>query len=445
MTGKIGDGSMAKESRAAISLLIFIIIVHIGYLLPQSSKSIEVRQNYAPTVCPDGVSGARATALLPSKSLTTRPLEKPNYKFIKSSSGSLTLNRGAIIVTGDLRNSVGLQTRAGKWTTATTCAVGKKTTWFVGGTSSVTSRGKLVLLNSGLSDASVSVTAYSENGPLPSVTYSVKPASEKNINLDTLDPGAKRLAIKVDVLSGRITPFLLDERVKGLNNLGGDFVNALTMPSETLYIAGISPSFGKNSKVAHTLRLMTTAKVDASVSVEIISPTGVYVPIELSEIALNSQEVKDVSLTGIDFGKKTFALKITSTAPIVASVRTEVKTGRVSDFMWITPSEIFGELKYNLYGLEPKITFVGERVLVDVEWKDSRGKTYKKRLSGQSILTWKTPANMRAMTITNRTPARGGMSWMTADGVAYLPLVQGSQIESATRPYIDIAVIQPRG
>lgn len=433
-----------KERRAGFTLLIFLVAIHLAFLLPQSSKSIDLRQNYAPTVCPDGINKARATILLPSKSLTSRPLDKPQYKFVKSAQGSLALTRGALIVSGDRRNTIALQSLSGKWTAATTCAMGQKIQWFVGGSSSVTSRGKLLLLNSGLSDATVAVTTFSENGPLPTSTYTVKASSQKSVTLDSLDPGAARLALKVEILSGRVTPYLLDERVKGLKNLGGDFVNPISTPQNKIVIAGIPTKFGAKSKVTHTLRLMTTAKVDASVSVEIVSTSGEYVPVELSDISLNSQEVRDISLTGIDFGKSSFALRLTGTAPIIAAVKSEVKKGSLSDFLWSTPSENFGVLSYNFYGLEPVMTFVGDRIWVNIEWKDSRGKSHKKTLSGQSIVNWKAQPNIRALTITNRTASLGAMAWQSADGVAFLPFTQGSEVESATRPYIDISVIQPR-
>ena len=48
--------------------------------------------------------------------------------------GSFTLNNGAILIDGNPSNTIGLQSRSGKWTAALTCALNDGTAWFVGGT-----------------------------------------------------------------------------------------------------------------------------------------------------------------------------------------------------------------------------------------------------------------------------------------------------------------------
>lgn len=414
-------------------------------MLPQTSSTTEITLSYPATTCPGSVSDAKATALLPSKSIAIRDISKPNAELRKNALGSFVVNNGAILIDGNPANTIGLQTRSGKWTAALTCALNDGVAWFVGGTANVTSQSKLILINSGLSDAIVDVTSYSENGPTQTVPVTVKPSSERVIRIDALDPGSDRIVLKVETRSGRVTSYLLDERVRGLNNVGGDFVAPVSQPSEELIIPALPIKYGSSSQVRHKLRIMTTGKVDASASVEVISPEGVFIPVGFGNISLNPEVVRDLDLSEVDLGGKTFGLKVRSTESIVAAVFTEVRSGSISDFMWSSASTSFGTVSFNLYGLEPTISFVGERVLVDVSWRNNQGKNLTKSLSGEEIVNWKVPSGVRLMTIANQSGARAGMSWISRDGVTHLSVIPSTNLESASKPIADVAVIQPRG
>ena len=434
----------AKETRAAIALLIFILVLHAAHLLPQTSSITEVTQSYPATACPGPIGDAKATALIPNKKIAVRDINRPQSDLVKNNQGSYLMGRGALLVEGSPANTVELQTRANKWTAATICTVSDPVVWFVGGTANVTSQSKIILVNSGLSDAIVDITSYSENGATQPVPVTVKPSSEKVIRVDSLDPGSSRIAMRVETRSGRVTSYLLDERVKGLNNVGGDFVAPLSAAARELIIPGLPIKIGDNSKVEHSIRLMTPGKIDATASIEVISPEGVFIPVGFSNFTLKPEEVRDINLSGVDLGKKTFALKIIASEPIVASVFTEVKRGSLSDFMWSTPVQSFGTVSFNLYGLEPTFSFVSERIQIDIAWRDNRGKSGVKTLIGEEIVNWKVPANTRLITVTNRSGSVGAMSWVTADGVTHLPITLSTNLESATKPIADIAVIQPK-
>ena len=434
-----------KETRASFALLIFIIIAHIAHLLPQSTSNSVVTQSYPATACPAGVSGGQATALLASKNIEIRNINQPNAELKKNGSGSYPLNRGAILVAGNAANTNVIMTRSGKWTSAATCTISPSINWFVGGTANVTSQSKLILINSGLSDALIDLTAYSESGASQSLPVTVKASSEKVVRIDSLSPGSERIVLKVETRSGRVTSYLLDERVRGLSNIGADFVPATSEASRELVIAGLNVKLGSSSSIKHTLRLMSVGEVDASASVEIISPDGVYVPVGFGEISLNAREVTDIDLSGVDFGSKAFALKISATEEIVASVLSEVKSGSVSDFTWSAPSQSFNSVTFNIYGLEPVISFVGERVILSIVWRDRQGKSNSELIRGDEIVNWRVPPNARLLTISSASPVVAAMSWISGDGVARLGIAPSTNLESATKPVADIAVIQPRG
>jgi hypothetical protein len=189
---------------------------------------------------------------------------------------------------------------------------------------------------------------------------------------------------------------------------------------------------------------MSTERVDANLSVEVISIEGVYVPVSLGSISLNAGEVVDVPLYDLDPGIGSFGLKVVANSAIVAGVFTEVTRGSTSDFMWNSATPTFESVSFNIYGLEPQISFVGEEIRLSIQWRDRTGKTKRSSLQGQEILNWRVPANARLITISSRSEVSAGMSWITNDGVAHLPIASSATLESAARPRADIGVIQPR-
>lgn len=433
-----------KKRRGLFAVAIFITTALVSLVLPQVRTELEITQSYSATTCPGPVNGARGTALLPARNVGVRELERKSSNFSRSPLGTRSLSNGALVIQGDPRSTITLQSKARKWTSAITCSGGESTTYFVGGNANVSSQGKLVLVNSGLSDATVEVSSFSENGEQQPISFSVRALTERVVKIDTLDPGAARLILRVNVVNGRVTSFLTDERVRGLANNGGDYISPIYEATKEILVPGIPASFGRTSKVTHTLRIMTTGNSDATASVEVISSNGIFVPVGFGEIELSPRQVVDLPMDDVDFGRKPFALKITGSELIVAGVFTEVRSGSVSDFLWSSGATDFERASINLYGLEPIITFVGERIEIDIEWRSRTGKKNSASLSGSEILNWKVPRDSRLLTISNKSGVRAGMSWITSDGVAYLPIVTSSTLESAPRPISDIQVIQSR-
>jgi len=151
---------------------------------------------------------------------------------------------------------------------------------------------------------------------------------------------------------------------------------------------------------------MNVADVESSASVEIISSDGVYVPVELSEIRLNSRQVREIELVDLDLGRTNFGLKIESETPFVASVLTELKSSNILDFTWSIPANPLNEIGFNLYGLEPILTLIGEKIDATVEIRNRDGKNVTKNIAGEEIVNWQFPANSRIVRIINRTRAR---------------------------------------
>lgn len=433
-----------KETRASFALLIFMIMAHIAFFLPDSSDSLEISKSYSVTTCPGPINDAKLTALIPSKSIGVRGLAKKTSGFTELSVGNPNNLKSAIVIAGNPDDAIAIQSKPSRWTSAAICGSGSANSWFVGGTADVTSRGKLVLVNSGLSDAIVEVSVFNESGGRNPESITVKALSEKIIRVDSLDPGSASLVINVKTIGGRVTSYLLDERVKGLNNIGGDFVAPISEPNNVQIIPGLFAKYGESGKLKHTLRIMSIEESESTAAAEIISSDGVFIPVALSDIRLKPKQVIDIPLEGFDLGRANFGLKVQSEGKIVASVFTELSSGNISDFSWSSSAAELEEIGFNLYGLEPFLTIVGDEIDATVEIKTREGKEIIKNLSGQEIVNWKIPSNSRLVKILNRTASSAALSWVSGDGITSLPLNRAAALESAARPIADIAVIQSR-
>ena len=123
-----------KETRASFALLIFIIMAHIAFFLPNSQSSLEISKSYSVTTCPGPINEAKLTALIPSKSIGIRSLAKKTSGFTELSVGNPNNLRSAIVIAGNPDDAIAIQSKPSRWTSATICGSGSASSWFVGGT-----------------------------------------------------------------------------------------------------------------------------------------------------------------------------------------------------------------------------------------------------------------------------------------------------------------------
>jgi hypothetical protein len=338
------------------------------------------------------------------------------------------------------------QSRSGSWAGGTLCAAPTSSQWFVGASADITTKGRLIVVNSGLSEAVVDVNVFTENGKQPLRTLNVPSKNYLVIPVDSLAPGDKTLTVNVLPRSGRINSFMIDEQGKGLRALGGDFINPINAPSRSLVIPAI-PNQGKKpgqgAAAAHVLRLLTPGEVDASVTVELLSADGVFIP-----VGLNSRTIAAGLVTEFTFSPKisssAFAVKITSTEPVVAAVESSVLIGGRKDFTWSTPAPELSEFTMAVTGLSPLIAFAGSEINVAVEVTLVNGKVIRNAIKGTDIATWRVPAAARSFTITKvgeKTYAGGLVS--SVNGYGYFPIAAGSVLTRVEIPDSNIRILNP--
>ena len=426
-------------------LFIAVITATLGLsnLVPAAVTQSDVSENYPPVVCPATPSGETSAISVPSTQTGSRVLGKKTT--ILKPTRTLRLMQSSSPTILDTKNMTSpvWQIKRGVWAGATICSAPSISQWFVGGAADVTSKGKLILINSGLSDAIIDVEVWSESGVRPPRVVTLKANSSLVQTLDSLDPGAKRIALHIAPRSGRVNAFLVDERGRGLKSLGGDMVNAAPDPSKEIVIPAIPHMKRLGKPLGHTLRIIAPGDVDARISAELISTKGSFVPVGFDDRVIKAGIVTEIALNP-QLVPTTFALKITSDRPIVASVYSSTFAESKSDFVWSTSTVEMKEYSLAVSGLAPTLVFSGENVSVSISVLYTNKKEKRFTVTGDGIASFKVPENARTVNFTKVSDKTyGGALISTQSGFGYFPLTPGSELTRVLLPSANIRVLNP--
>ena len=403
-------------------------------------------ENYPAVVCPPTLPGLASQISLSSKKTQFQRLQNRSTKTEAVKVLRLPVMKDSLLFNSEGTTPVVWQSRTGSGAGGALCSGPASSQWFVGASADITTKGRLIIVNSGLSDAVVDLNVFTENGKQPLRTLNVPSKNYLVIAVDSLAPGDKTLTVNVLPRSGRINSFVIDEQGKGLRALGGDFVNPINTPSRSLVIPAI-PNQGKRpgqgAAPAHVLRLLTPGEVDASVTVELLSADGVFIP-----VGLNSRAVSAGVVTEFTFSPKisssAFAVKITSTEPVVAAVESSVVSGGRRDFVWSTPAPELTEFTMAVTGLSPLVVFAGSEINVAVEVTLVNGKVSRNAIKGSDIATWRVPASARSFTITKvGEQTYAGALVSSVNGYGYFPIAPGSVLTRVEIPDSNIRILNP--
>ena len=426
-------------------LFIAVITATLGLsnLAPASVTQSDVSENYPPVVCPATPQGESSAISVPSTQTGSRVLGKKTtilkptrtLRFMQSSSPT-------ILDTKNMTSPV-WQIKRGVWAGATICSAPSVSQWFVGGAADVTSKGKLILINSGLSEAIVDVEVWSESGVRPPKVVTLKANSSLVQSLDSLDPGAKRIALHIAPRSGRVNAFLVDERGRGLKSLGGDMVNASPDPTKEIVIPAIPHMKRLGKSLGHTLRIIAPGDVDARISAELISAKGSFIPVGFDDRVIKAGIVTEIALNP-QLVPTNFALRITSDRPIVAAVYSSTFAESKSDFVWSTSTAEMKEYSLAVSGLAPTLVFSGENISVAISILYTNKKEKRFTVTGEGIATFKVPENARTVNFTEVSDKTfGGALISTQSGFGYFPLTPGSELTRVLLPSANIRVLNP--
>lgn len=427
-------------------LAAFIASFLIASGLSTVSKPNNFSESYPAVVCPPTLNGLTSQISISSRKTQYQRLENRSSKTLPFNTLRFPVSKDSLVITAEGTTPLIWQSRAGSWAGGTLCSGPSAAAWFVGGTANVTTRGRLILINSGLSDAIVDIQSYTENAKQPIKSVNLKSKSYMQISIDSLAPGDKALAVQVIPRSGRVNAFMIDEQGAGLKALGGDFVNAYPVASKKILIPAIPnqlPKKGQLASTTHTLRILTPGDVNTTFTLEVLSADGSFVPVGMSSRSIDAGVVSEFSFEP-KISASAFAVRITAAEPIVASIASSVTISGHKDFVWSTATPPLTPMSIAVTGLSPLISFAGDSILVKVQAKLVNGKTIGKTIKGSDIATWRVPANSRSITIISTSEAvYAGALIASSNGYGFIPIQNGSALTRVEVPNSNIRVLNP--
>jgi hypothetical protein len=403
--------------------------------------------NYPAVVCPATPKDLTTAVSLPSTKSQIRLIGTKSLSYIPSQTLRYMQAKAPVIAESQGATPVVWQIRKGVWAGATICTSSQTEQWFVGGAADVTSKGRLIFVNSGLSAATVDIDIWNEIGLQPTKSVNVKANSYLEVGLDSLAPGSKSVVVKTLTRAGRVTSYMFDERGRGLRALGGDLINFAANPSKTINIPAIPHTVRKDRnqsvELPHSLRLLVPGEIDAHVTVSVLSTDGTFIPAGLENKIVKSGSVVTLDLSpNMPAGK--FGVKIDSDEPLLASVYSPTIAEGKTDFIWSTAAPELSKFTLSTTGLAPQLIFIGKNVQVELELFFSNGKRKAIKVASEDIATVKIPEGVRSITVIKTGKEIYGAGLIaTKSGYGYFPLAAGSVLTKSSVPQSNIRVLTP--
>jgi len=432
-----------KFKKGAILAAVIAAVLLATNLFDANTSARQYSKSFPAVVCPPNPAGITTVSSVLSKKTPFYRIGNKSTKLVKIKTLRYSSVSDPILLQTEGLTPVSFQSRKGVWAGSVLCTAPASSQWFVGGTSDVSSKGAIYIVNSGLSVAIADVFTWSENGEQAVKTISLKANSSAAVKLDSLAPGDSEIVIKVVARSGRINSFLVDERVKGLKKLGGDSVNAISAPAKKFVITGIPQQIVNKKPPIHYLRLFVPGVADANFTLELLSSDGRFIPIGFNERKLVSGKVVEFKLTP-EVAKGAFAIKLISDQPVVAAVRSRATSNGNSDFVWTTPSPALAPMQIAIGGISPKVIFAGEAIAVELRIEFSNGKVKEQSITGSDLVSWQVPNKAIAITVLSAgTDNYAGALVAAKSGYAFFPIASGAELTKVAIPSSNIRVLNP--
>jgi len=284
---------------------------------PPSDGARDVRDPGVVTVAP--LSGAARAGVLPLQGpgqvAPDLGAEVTGDALVVTASGPLAagleVEQVGVTLSGGARGLTGLR-----------CTAASSEAWFLGGATVVGQSALLLLVNPDATAAVVDVDVTSRQGRAggrPGDGVVVPARSRVLLPMDELAPARDGLAVHVVATRGRITAALRHDRSDGAVPLGSEWVPQSGPPSAQVVVPGVPQGPG-----VRLLLVNAPGPVGTTVSVQVTTGGGQFVPSGLGAVAVPAGSTVGVPLTGVVAGASA-ALRVRSAAgvPVLASVLVE--------------------------------------------------------------------------------------------------------------------------
>lgn len=433
-----------RPTLIAISVLATVIAAN-GLNVGLSESQFST--NYPAVVCPPTPENLTTAISLPSNKTQLRLTGTKSLSFIPSQTLRYLQTKAPAIVDSQGSTPIVWQIRKGVWAGATICSSLQNQQWFVGGAADVTSKSRILLVNSGLSSAIVDLQLWNEIGAQPTKSITLKANSSTEMSLVSLSPGSREVVVQALTRSGRVTSYMIDERGRGLKALGGDIINFAPSAQKDIYIPAIPHTVrkvgAKSVELAHSLRLLVPGELDAHVTVKVLSTDGSFIPSGFENKLVKKGSVITLELNP-NLPASKFGLHISSDEPIVASVYSPTVAENQSDFIWSTSVPELTEITFATSGLSPQLVFIGGAINLDLELFFNSGKRKVISITGDEIATVQIPDGVRSIKFIKVSKGSYGAGLIaTKSGYGYFPLAPGSVLTKSSVPLSNIRVLTP--
>jgi hypothetical protein len=429
-------------------LLSFLAVVVGASALPGGVAPREYVENVATFICPAKNRDMTGSIYLADKSAKSGVIDGKNRPLKKSKERQVALGQKARVVAGDSATPLVVASKRSTWLAFSQCSASAGEFWFVGGASDVTSLGYFQFINENLGKAIIDVELWSEDGSESTRTLTIPPRSTKNYSLTTFMPGKKRTVFHIVSRSGLIKAALFDERGKGLQTYGGDFVAPATSPSLNVLIPGVPGSkLVKKSKItSQKLRLFVPGESDSILQVTYISPSGVFAPIGLDSLRVPAQKVVEIDLGTLP-KSRLFSIKLSSTEPTVAAILTRGTFGvnsKISELSWSTSTEVSSGERITLPERTGWLSIVSESPKVSFTVVGARGKKSNVTVKVDSMAVWKVPKAARQIQFAEGSKRMYlGLAIQDGSGISTTALAPALGKERTALPVVDSRLLIP--
>ena len=222
-----------------------------------------------------------------------------------SAAGHLVASQHSLVPGGKLRGLL-----------SAPCLPAVADTWITGADGRLGHTDVLVLANPGSVDAAVTVSAWSETGPvdLPGLqSYSLPAGHVAELAVSGYAPDAGLVSLHVHADVGRVAAQVRDNESVGLSTVGNDWLPPTSPPSRRLVVAGYVAGAGPRLLV-----LTNPGRDDATVRLRLLTRTRAFVPAGHPDVVVAPGRSALVDLSA-SLGGVAAAVELTSDQPVLAA------------------------------------------------------------------------------------------------------------------------------
>ncbi|HET7310590.1 MAG TPA: DUF5719 family protein [Mycobacteriales bacterium] len=299
-----------------------ISVVDAGRLLDPSGAPA-VRVTMSPLAVGDAAAGP-VTALSAAPAVTTTFAAALPTTVVTAEgpgAGNVAAAQHQLVPTGTARGLI-----------SAPCLPAVTDSWITGADGRVGHNDALVLANPGSTDAEVTATAWSVNGPvdLPGLeSLSVPSGHAVSLSVANYAPDAGLVSLHIHADAGRVAAEVGDNQVAGLSPAGTDWLPPTLPPSTHLVVSGYSAGPGPRLLV-----VTNPGHDDATVKLRLLTADRAFVPSDHPDVVVPPGRSALVDLS-TSLGGAAAAAELTSDRPVVAAGMSQLTSpGGLPDVAW---------------------------------------------------------------------------------------------------------------